>query len=95
MSTQRTVRRVTVVVETEGLSAKEHERRVTWVEKNIQDAGRNIDTAFVSMVLQDANGNVVGIFGSGKTPSDEVLQIAKELAADESGSTDDAEPRSA
>ena len=83
MSTQRTVRRVTVVVETEGLSVKEHERRVTWVEKNIQDAGRNIESAFVTMVIKTQDGDTVGLFGSGLTPSEEVLRIAEELTADE------------
>lgn len=82
MANRRTIRHVTVVIETEGLSIKEHERRVTWVEKNLQDAGRNIDTAFVSMVIRTSDREVVGLFGSGSTPSEEVLKIAEELTQD-------------
>ena len=79
MSTRRTVRHVTVMVETEDLTEREHERRVTWVEKNIQDAGRSIDSAFVSMVIHDRDKNLLGIFGSGDRPSEEIREIAEEL----------------
>lgn len=85
MSTRRSVRQVTVVVETEGLSETEHKRRTTWVEKNIQDAGRNIESAFVSMVVKDEAGKVVTIFATGTTPSDELLKIAEELVANDGG----------
>jgi hypothetical protein len=81
MSSRRSVRHLTVVVETEGLSETDHKRRVTWVEKNLQDAGRNIDTAFVSMVIKDELGEVVGFFGSGSAPSEELLEIADRLTA--------------
>jgi hypothetical protein len=82
MTVRRTVRHATWVVETEGLSEKEHERRVTWTESNMEDAGRKIDSAFVSMVISDGNGDVITLFGSGSTSSEEVLRIAKELTKD-------------
>jgi len=79
MSTQRTVRHVMVAIDTEGLSEKEHERRVTWVEKNIQDAGRNIESAFVTMAIYDQDKSLVGIFGAGGTPTEEIREIAEEM----------------
>lgn len=83
MTSRRTIRHVTYVVETEGLSEREHDRRVTWAEKNVQDAVRNIDNAFVSMVIETADGEVIGLFGSGSTSSEEVLRIAEELTWDD------------
>ena len=83
MSTRRkTIRYLAVAIETEGLTEKEHDRRVTWVEKNLEDAGRKIESAFVQMVLTDDNGDLVGFFGSGQTSSEELLKLVKETVAD-------------
>ena len=82
MSSRRTVRHIVMVVETEGLTEKEHERRVTWGEKNVQDSVRSIDSAFVSMVVKDGESNLVGFFGSGSTPSEEIMEIAEDLIGD-------------
>jgi hypothetical protein len=76
---RRTVRHLTYIVESEDLSEREHERRCSWTEKNMQDAGRQIEGAFVSMVFTDENRKVVGIFASGDTPTDEIRKIAEEL----------------
>lgn len=78
MTRRRTVRQVTVVIDTD-LSEREHDRRVQWVEKNVQDAGRNIDSAFVSMVITDSDKKIIGIFGAGDTPTEEIAEIAREL----------------
>lgn len=83
MSARRTtIRHLVVAVETEGLSEKEHDRRVTWVEKNLEDAGRKIESASVRMVLTDEEGNLVGYFGSGQTSSEDLLKLVKETVAD-------------
>lgn len=79
MANRRTVRLVTVIVETVDLSEREHDRRVQWVEKNLQDSGRTIDQAFISMVFHDEEKKVRGIFAVGDTPTDEIKQIAREM----------------
>jgi hypothetical protein len=78
MAKQRTIRQYTVVIDTD-LPVREHERRVTWSDKNMQDAVRNIEGAFVSMVIYDQDKKVVGIFGAGDTPTEEIRQIAEEM----------------
>lgn len=82
MSRRRTIHQLTYVVDTVDLSEREHDRRVQWVDKNMQDAGRNIDSAFVSMVIVDQDKKIIGIFGAGDTPTDEIAEIARELTTD-------------
>jgi hypothetical protein len=77
---QRTVRQVTLVVETVGLSAAEHERRVRWAESNLLSANGNVAGAYVAVIVTDEEGSEVRHSGSG-TPTDDTRALIEELRA--------------
>lgn len=79
---RRTVRKVTWVIETEGLSETEHNRRVSWVEKNLLNSSQDIVGAFVYAVIYDENENVVRFVGYGDGSSPETRDIIKDLLAE-------------
>jgi hypothetical protein len=77
---KRTVRQVTLVVETEGLSEAEHERRVRWAESNLLNANGNVDRAYVGVVISNGEGSQVRHMGSGN-PTEETRELIEELRA--------------
>ena len=76
---QRTVRHVTWVIETQGISRTEHDRRVSWVDKNLLSSSQDMVEAFVYAVIKDEDGNVVRFVGNGRGASPESQQIINEL----------------
>lgn len=76
---KRTVRQVTLVVETTGLTDQEHERRVFWAESNLLNANQKMDGAFVAVVVNDPNGNT-RLTAAG-TPTTETSELIDELKA--------------
>ena len=83
MSVRRTIRTAKWVIETDGLSETEHERRVNWVEKNLIGSNQNMADAFVYVVVFDTDGKPVRLSGNGKSPSSETEELIKELVADD------------
>ena len=79
MASKRTIRTVKVVIETQGISDSEHDRRVGWVEKNILGSNQDMVEAFVSVVIYDEQGNMVRYAGNGRTPSPETKELIDEL----------------
>lgn len=77
---QRTVRQVTLVVETVGLPPAEHERRVRWAESNLLSANGNVAGAYVAVIVTDEEGKEVRHSGSG-TPTDDTRALIDELRA--------------
>jgi hypothetical protein len=77
---QRTVRQVTLIVETQGLSPTEHDRRVRWAESNLLNANGRVVDAYVGVVISDDEGREVRISGSG-TPTDDTRELIEELRA--------------
>lgn len=77
---QRTVRQVTLIVETQGLSSTEHDRRVRWAESNLLNANGRVVDAYVGVVISDDEGREVRISGSG-TPTDDTRELIEELRA--------------
>jgi hypothetical protein len=77
---QRTVRQVTLVVETVGLSPPEHDRRVRWAVSNLLNANGNVAGAYVAVIVTDVEGGEVQHSGSG-TPTDETRELIDELRA--------------
>lgn len=74
---KRTVRQVTLVVETTGLSEAEHQRRVFWAESNILNANSKMDGAFVATVVT-GEGTETRFSGSG-SPTEETMELIEEL----------------
>ena len=77
---QRTVRQVTLVVETTGLSEAEHKKRVFWAEGNLLQANSKMDGAFVAVVINDEASEQTRFSGSG-TPTKETQELIQDLQA--------------
>ena len=82
MAHRRTVRKVTWVIETDGLTETEHNRRVSWVEKNLLSSSQDIVGAFVYAVIYDDHENVVRFVGYGEGASKETRDIISDLLAE-------------
>lgn len=80
MSTKRTVREITLVVETHDLSDRDHDKRVSWAEENVMDAvNKAMDQAFVAVVIDQGDGTrFVGI----GTPTEETREMIEDLTKD-------------
>lgn len=76
---RRTVRQVTWVIETQGLSQQEHDRRVGWVDKNLLNSSQDMVEAFVYAVIKDENGNVIRFVGNGHGASPDTQEIINDL----------------
>ena len=74
-----------ITVETQDLSQAEHDRRVSWVEKNILQANQDMVEAFVSVVIFDENDNVIRFAGYGKKPTPETEKLIRELVGPTGG----------
>lgn len=80
-NSKRTVRTVTLVVETIGLSQVEHERRVFWAESNILNANPKLDQAFVATVINaDGDDQETRLAAAGH-PTEETRELIEELKA--------------
>lgn len=79
---RRTIRKVTWVIETEGLTKQEHDRRVAWVEKNLLNSSQDIVGAFVYAVIYDEDETVVRFVGYGDGASPETKDIIKDLLSE-------------
>ena len=78
---QRTVRNVTLVIETVGLTEAEHVKRVRWAESNLLNANGNVAGAYVAVILTDAEGGPeVRHSGSG-LPTNETRELIEGLRA--------------
>lgn len=83
MATRRTIRTAKWVIETEGLTEAEHERRVSWVEKNLINSSQNMIDAFVYVVVFDADGKPSRFSGNGPSPSAVTEELIRELVEDD------------
>jgi hypothetical protein len=75
---RRTVRQVTLVVETTGLSEAEHDRRVFWAESNILNANLKLDQSFVATVITSEGEEDTRLAAAGH-PTDETRELIEEL----------------
>lgn len=76
---KRSVRQVTLVVETQGLTDVEHERRVFWAESNLLTANQKMDGAFVAVVVADSSGGTR--LSAAGAPTEETQELIDELKA--------------
>ena len=77
MAARRTVRTITLVVETQDLTAEEHNKRVFWAEQNIMQANAKMAGAYVAIVIKEGD-TVLRFTGSGE-PTDETRRLIDEL----------------
>lgn len=77
---RRTVRQVTLVVETQGLSQAEHDRRVFWAESNLLNANNKMDAGFVAVIVTNTESKDTRFSGAGK-PTPETSDLIEELRA--------------
>jgi hypothetical protein len=78
---QRTVRQVTLVVETVGMSATEHDRRVRWAESNLLNANGNVAGAYVAVIVTDTEGGPEVRHSGTGVPTDSTRALIDELRA--------------
>lgn len=79
MADLRTTRIIALVVDTHGLSQKEHDLRVQWAEANLQNSLKRLTNAGVTILVADKNGKILGETTFGGPPEEERLQIATQL----------------
>ena len=78
MAARRTIRTITLVVETRDLSQDEHDKRVFWAEQNIMSANAKMAGAYVAVVVKEGE-KVLRFTGSGE-PTDETRALIDELS---------------
>ncbi len=79
MEHRRTVRLIAVVVDTDGLTQREHDKRVVWAEHNLQEALRGINQTASTIVLSDDKGVVTASATFGGPPEEERMKVAQNL----------------
>ena len=78
MATRRTIRTITLVVETRDMPQEEHDKRVFWAEQNIMQANAKMAGAYVAVVIKEGE-RVLRFTGSGD-PTDETKALIDELS---------------
>ena len=78
MGARRTIRTITLVVETNDLSADDHDKRVFWAESNVMQSNAKMPGAYVAVVIKDSEGKVLRFTGSGD-PTEETRALIDEL----------------
>lgn len=74
--TQRSKISVEVVVETHGLSAEEHQKRVRWVYRNMLNTNGDIRDTFFVAAVRDESGDLMEFQGAGHgQPSQEIRDV--------------------
>lgn len=72
-----------LVIETQGMSTAEHNRRVGWAEKNLLSSNQDMTEAFVATVILDERGKVARFTGNGHGAADETEAILRDLIEEE------------
>jgi len=78
VATRRTIRTITLVVETRDMPQEEHDKRVFWAEQNIMQANAKMAGAYVAVVIKEGE-KVLRFTGSGD-PTDETKALIDELS---------------
>lgn len=75
---------ITLIVETEGLSPAEHDKRARWAYRNVQNTNADMQDAFILATVRDAEGRLMEFTGSGRgTPSEDIQKLIQDLASEE------------
>ena len=86
MNARRSKFTIELTVETTGLNADDHQRRVRWAARNAMSANADFPDAFV--VVRDEDGALVEFQGSGRAkPSASTEELLTSLMAEQGSTT--------
>lgn len=88
MNARRSKFTIELTVETTGLNADDHQRRVRWAARNAMSANADFPDAFVVAAVRDEHGALVEFQGSGRAkPSASTEELLTSLMAEQGSTT--------